>query len=59
MATKAKIVVYETPLSDSILKEFDNMEEFEMWSSGKDLQADQVSVNGFVLLGWDELYDFI
>lgn len=58
MARKLKIEVYESPLSSKVIAIFSSYEELDKWSKDKDIFADQVSVNGYTLLGWDELYDF-
>lgn len=64
MATKARIKVYASPTSDEVVAQFKSIEELEDWVGdqlirGTTIFADQVSVNNMVLLGWDELYDFI
>lgn len=62
MATKAKVEVFEErkdpPGKDSIAT-FDTIEELIKWNETHNVRADQITVNGLVLLGWDELYDFI
>lgn len=58
--SRLKINVYESPLSDKITHSFNNMRKFEAWTeTQKGLFADQIEVNGCILLGWDELYDFV
>jgi len=57
--TKAKIEVYESPLLDKVIVTFNTIEELEKWNETHNVYADQISVNGCVLYGWDELYDFV
>lgn len=64
MATKARIKVYASPTSDEVVAQFKSIEELEDWveeqqEKGEIIFADRVSVNDMVLLGWDELYDFV
>lgn len=61
---KNEIIVYEKPLSLKVLKTFSSLAELEKWiehdkPSTLDVYADQVSVNGMVMLGWDELGSFL
>ena len=59
--TKAKCVVYKDVSCEEVLKEFDYIENLEIWAAQqpREIDADQVTINGCVLLGWDELYDFV
>lgn len=59
MPTKAKIEVFESPLSDKVIKTFNTIEDLEKWNETNNIHADRISVNGYLLLGWDELYDFV
>ena len=62
--TKAKIVVYTSSVSQEVLKEFSSLESFENWIENEkhprvDIYADQVTINGLTMLGWDEMDDLI
>ena len=57
--TKANVQVYENSISESVIARFSDIESLVEWNKAKNVSADQVSVNNFMLLGWDELYDFI
>ena len=61
---KCKIEVFVKPNSTEILKTFNSISELEQWIEHDkhptlDIDADQVAINDQVLLGWDELYEFI
>ena len=61
---KVEILVYESPLSNNIIKSFNTLRDFDKWieydkNVNLDIFANQVSVNGCILLGFDELFDFI
>lgn len=58
------IVIYKDIFSEEVLIEFFNYADFEEWiEKGKnpnvDIFAEQCSINGNVLLGWDEMGDFL
>lgn len=59
MATKATIQVFESSVSPKVIAEFNTIEALEEWNKEHNVNADQVAVNDCVLLGWDELYDFV
>lgn len=59
MKVKADIKVYENPVSPKVIATFGDTEELETYAQKNNLSADQVSINGYMLLGWDELYDFV
>jgi hypothetical protein len=53
---KYEILVYKSPSSDQVIAEFYTPELFTYWAlTQSDLGADQVSINGQVYLGWDEI----
>lgn len=54
-----KIEVYESPLSDKVIKTFTNPEEFYAWQEKEapNLFADQVAIDDMQMLGWDEIDD--
>ena len=59
-----KIIIYESPASLKVWKEFNSLAELEQFIEfdkhpNVDVYADQVSVNGVNLLGWDELDEFL
>ena len=56
---KAKIEVFESPLSSKVIANFKTIEELLKWNKKHDVFADRVAVNDCVLMGWDELYDFV
>ena len=55
----AKIEVYKSSTSSEIVAEFTTIEELLTWNETHDVYADQISVNECMLMGWDELYDFV
>ena len=58
--SKNVIEVYEnTPGSLKVIAKFTNAEDLLEYDKIHNLNADQISVNDCVLLGWDELYDFL
>ena len=57
--TKAKIEVYESSLSTEVIATFGSIEDLIVWNETHNVNADQVSVNDCILLGWDELYYFV
>lgn len=59
MATKAKIKVFENGLSHVVIHEFDTVEDLLEQNEKTSLSADQIEINGLVILGWDELYLFV
>jgi len=46
-------------MSDKVIATFDTVEALVLWNAGHNVHADCISVNGSVLYGWDELYDFV
>lgn len=56
---KAKIIVYENAFSSNILYRFETVEDLLDANEEHDWFADQIEINGYQLLGWDELYDFV
>lgn len=58
---KANIKVYKAPLSLEVIKEFTDTTDLLIYNGGvgNTLHADQIEINGNILLGWDELYMFI
>jgi hypothetical protein len=53
---KYEILVYKSPSSDQVIAEFYTPELFTYWALAQsDLVADQISINGQVYLGWDEI----
>ena len=57
--TKTKIEVFENCMSDKVIATFDTVEAIVLWKAGHNVPAACKSVNGSVLYGWDELYDFV
>ena len=59
--TKTNLIdVYESPTSSKIIKVFYDMSSFEYWVEHEKptnfgIYADQVAINGQMLLDWDEL----
>lgn len=50
-----KIQVFNSPVSDAVMAEFDSVEDFELWlEDHPEIEADQVALNGRIILGWDE-----
>jgi len=56
---KAKIEVFESPISDKVVATFDNVQDLETYAEKHSTPADCVAINDMILLGWDELYDFV
>ena len=59
----AVIDVYESPTSSKIIKVFYDMRSFEYWvehekPSNFGIYADQVAINGQMLLDWEELENY-
>ena len=54
--TKALVKVYE---GSKVIATFNSIEALLEWDKKHNVNADQVSVNDCVLLGWDELYYFV
>ena len=53
---KYEIIVYKSPLSDEVMAQFYTPELFNNWALAQsNLNADQVSINGQIYLGWDEI----
>ena len=57
--TKASCEVFESPSSLKVIKTFNNVEALYNYAKENNLYADQCAINDCVLLGWDELYDFV
>ena len=57
--TKCKIQVFESPLSSNVIKTFNSIEALVKANETYNWSADQIAVNDSILLGWDELYDFV
>lgn len=57
--TKCKIQVFESPLSSNVIKTFNSIEDLVKANETYNWSADQIAVNDSILLGWDELYDFV
>lgn len=55
---KAKINVYEIG-SSKIIASFSSIADLEKANEKHNWNADQIEVNGMLLMGWDELYDFV
>lgn len=55
---KTKIEVFESPMSSKVIAKFKSIDRLLLWNSKHDISADCIAVNGYNLLGWDELYDF-
>ena len=56
---KNKIEVFKKPLSDEVIKTFDNVDDLLKYNEVHSLMADQIAINDCILLGWDELYMFL
>ena len=53
---KYEIIVYKSPLSDEVMAQFYSPDLFNNWAiTQSNLFADQVSINGQIYLGWDEI----
>ena len=57
--TKAKVEVYESNISSKVIATFKTINELVKWNEKHNVYADQISINDCMLLGWDELYDFV
>jgi len=50
-----KIEVYQSPVSDKVIKTFKSKAELNKYmEKHPNLRPDQVSINGVLLMGWDE-----
>jgi hypothetical protein len=56
---KAKIEVFESPLSSKVIATFKTIRDLIKWNKKHNVFADTVAVNGCLLYDWDELYDFV
>jgi hypothetical protein len=56
---KAICKVYENPISNKVIATFTDTDDLEEYARINHTPADQVEVNGYMLLGWDELWDFV
>ena len=51
-----EILVYKSPLSSEVMAQFYSPYLFNNWAmTQSNLFADQVSINGQIYLGWDEI----
>lgn len=54
-----KIEYFDGPFSNNVEATFTDMKSFRKWvnseSKNRVLHADRVSINGLILLGWDEI----
>lgn len=57
--TRCKIEVFESPLSSNVIATFSSIEALELANKTENYMADQIAINGSILYGWDELYDFV
>jgi len=57
--TKCKIEVFESPLSSNVIATFSSIEALVSANKTENYMADQIAINGSILYGWDELYDFV
>lgn len=55
---KDEITIYESPVSDNVIATFDNIDDLEEYATENQISADCVAINGSILLGWDEVYEF-
>ena len=51
------IEVYEDSMSDKVIKTFKSINDLVAWQEKEapDLDADQVAIDGMIMLGWDEI----
>lgn len=56
---KAKIEVFKSALSTKVIATFKTTQELLNWNAKHNVFADRIAVNDCVLMGWDELYDFV
>lgn len=54
-----KIEVFKCPFSCEVVAEFDNITELELYAWQHNTEADRVAIDDMVLLGWDELEQFV
>ena len=50
-----KIKVYKNPLSLEVIAEFKSIEDLTEANETNNWNADQVEINGLMMLGWDEI----
>ena len=54
-----KIEYFDGPFSNNVEATFTDMKSFRKWvdceSKNRTLYADRVSINGLIILGWDEI----
>ena len=51
-----KIEIFKSPLSNEIIATFSTIKELYNYNDTvKSLFADQISINGKIMLGWDEI----
>lgn len=53
-----KITVYQSPISEKVIHEFNSADSFISFINGpepSDWFADQIAIDGMVMLGWDEI----
>ena len=56
---KAKIEVFESAFSTNVIATFKTIQELLNWNEKHNVFGDRIAVNDCVLMGWDELYDFV
>ena len=52
-----RIQVYDSPLLENVIAEFDSIEELFKYAEENSTGADSVVIDNMVMLGWDEVYD--
>tara|TARA_R110002074_G_scaffold137593_1_gene282719 strand:+ start:1132 stop:1320 length:189 start_codon:yes stop_codon:yes gene_type:complete len=57
--TLAKVQVFKNNLSSEEVKSFGSIEDFLKWNDKNNVFADCVAINDCLLLGFDELFDFV
>lgn len=51
-----KIEIFKSPISNEIIETFSTIKELYNYNDNiKDLFADQICINGTIMLGWDEI----
>lgn len=53
-----EITVWASPISDEVIVTFTNIEDLQAYAIEHSIAADCVSINGMILLGWDEIDHF-
>tara|TARA_R110002072_G_scaffold104401_1_gene228844 strand:- start:2179 stop:2346 length:168 start_codon:yes stop_codon:yes gene_type:complete len=49
------IKIYEDSISSKVIKTFNSKKDFYKWNEEEDVFADQVEINGELMLGFDEI----